>query len=206
MAQQYVSKKDETVRMFDNNVLEFFSHSHPLVPLALFLPVITYALYVSHWQRNLSFLAVGGLFTAGLLFWTLFEYVMHRYVFHYRSPSRWAQRLHFVVHGSHHDYPNDTSRISTPPSISLPVGIFFYLVCLLLFGRFAPAVFAGLGFGYICYESVHYAAHHFAMRHGVWKWLKHYHLRHHFHDDHTGYGVSSPLWDYVFGTEREIRK
>jgi sterol desaturase/sphingolipid hydroxylase (fatty acid hydroxylase superfamily) len=206
MAQQYVSKRNETVRMFDNNVLEFFSHSHPSVPLILFLPIIAYTLYLSHWEKGLSFLATAGLFVAGLLVWTLFEYVMHRYVFHYRSKSPWAQRLHFVVHGSHHDYPNDTSRISTPPSISLPVAVVFYLLCILVLGRFGPAVFAGLALGYVCYETVHYAVHHFAMKQGVWKWLKHYHLRHHFHDDHTGYGVSSPLWDFVFGTEREVKK
>lgn len=206
MAQQYVSKKNETVRMFQSNFLEFFSHSHPFVPLVLYLPVIGYALYVSCWQQKLSVFALAGLFAIGLLIWTLLEYVLHRYVFHYRSKSRWARRLHFVVHGSHHDYPNDITRLSTPPSLSIPIAVLIYVVCALALGRFAPVVFAGLMFGYICYEAIHYAAHHFAMKPGVWQWLKQYHLRHHYYDDHAGYGVSTPLWDYVFGTRRHERQ
>ena len=55
-------------------------------------------------------------------------------------------------------------------------------------------------FGYLCYDMLHYATHHFSMKKGMWLWLKQHHMRHHYGDDHTGYGVSSPLWDVVFGT------
>jgi sterol desaturase/sphingolipid hydroxylase (fatty acid hydroxylase superfamily) len=203
MVPQYVSKKNETVRMFESNFMEFFSHSHPLIPLVLYLPVVGFMLYLSFWQKNLSIFPVAGLFVIGLLIWTLLEYIIHRYVFHYRAPTRWAQRLHFIVHGSHHDYPNDVTRTSTPPVISIPIAILFYVICALTFGRFAPPVFAGLGIGYIFYETIHYAAHHFVMKGGMWRWVKQNHLQHHYSDDHAGYGVSSPLWDHVFGTKRD---
>jgi sterol desaturase/sphingolipid hydroxylase (fatty acid hydroxylase superfamily) len=199
----YVSSKNETVRMFESNFLEFFSHSHPLLPMVLYGPLVGYTLYLSFWQKHLSVFAIAGLFAIGVLTWTLFEYLIHRYVFHYRSQRRWARRLHFIVHGSHHDYPNDVTRIATPPSISVPVAVLFYIVCTLALGRFGLAVFAGIGFGYIFYETIHYAAHHFAMKGSAWRWLKQYHLRHHYDDDHAGYGVSSPLWDYVFRTARK---
>jgi sterol desaturase/sphingolipid hydroxylase (fatty acid hydroxylase superfamily) len=203
MARQYISKKNETVRMFESDLIEFFSHSHPLVPLLLYLPVVGFMLYISLCQRHLSIFAVAGLFVIGLFVWTWFEYIIHRYLFHYRSQGRWAQRLHFIVHGSHHDYPNDVSRISTPPSISIPIAVLLYVICTLILGRFAPPVFAGLGIGYVFYETIHYASHHFPMKGGVWRWLKQNHLQHHYQDDHSGYGVSSPLWDYVFGSKRD---
>ena len=78
----------------------------------------------------------------------------------------------------------------------------FWVLFAAIFGRFAPPISAGFGFGYVCYDSIHYAIHHFAMKRGVWLWLKQYHLRHHYNDDHAGYGVSSPLWDYIFRTNR----
>jgi sterol desaturase/sphingolipid hydroxylase (fatty acid hydroxylase superfamily) len=106
------------------------------------------------------------------------------------------------MHGVHHDYPNDAKRLVMPPVISIPLAIIFYLVFALLFGNAAPAIWAGLVAGYVCYDSIHYAIHHFPMRSGILNRLKQHHLRHHFHDDHSGFGVSSPLWDYVFRTNR----
>jgi 4-hydroxysphinganine ceramide fatty acyl 2-hydroxylase len=199
----YVSKQNETVRMFKSDFMEFFSHVHPATPLILYSPVIGYMLYLAFWQRRLSILAVAGLFLVGALIWSLLEYVIHRYVFHYEPTSRVGKQLHFVVHGVHHDYPNDAKRLVMPPAVSIPLAIAFWALFFTVLGRFAPAISAGFGFGYVCYDSIHYAIHHFPMKRGVGLWLKQYHLRHHFHDDHAGYGVSSPLWDYVFDTNRK---
>ncbi len=192
----YVSNKNETVRMFESDFMEFFTRVHPVTPLVLYLPVIGYMLYVSLWQRRLSMLAVAALFL-------LFEYLIHRYIFHYEPKTRLVQRLHYIIHGVHHDYPNDARRLVMPPSISVPLAFLFYGLFLLIFGSLAPAVFAGLVFGYVCYDMLHYATHHFGMKRGMWLWLKQYHLRHHFKDDHVGYGISSPLWDFVFRTTRK---
>ena len=199
----YVSKKNETVRMFESDFMEFFSRVHPVIPLALYLPVVGYMLYVSLWQRHLSFVAVAALFLLGVLLWTLIEYLIHRYVFHYQPKTRWGKQLHIVIHGVHHDYPNDARRLVMPPVISIPLAFLFFGLFFLIFGSLAPAVFAGLVFGYLCYDMLHYATHHLAMKRGIWLWLKQYHLRHHFKDDHVGYGISSPLWDYVFRTTRK---
>ena len=199
----YVSKQNETVRMFKSDFMEFFSRVHPAIPLVLYLPVVGYMLYVSLWQRRLSILAVAALFLLGVLLWTLIEYLIHRYIFHYEPTSRVGKQLHFIVHGVHHDYPNDARRLVMPPSISVPLAFLFYGLFLVIFGGLAPAVFAGLVLGYVCYDMLHYATHHFGMKRGVWLWLKQYHLRHHFKDDHVGYGISSPLWDYVFRTTRK---
>jgi sterol desaturase/sphingolipid hydroxylase (fatty acid hydroxylase superfamily) len=189
--------------MFESDFMEFFSRVHPVIPLVLYLPVVGYMLYVSLWQRYLSIAAVAALFLLGVLLWTLTEYLIHRYIFHYEPKTLWGKRLHYVMHGVHHDYPNDARRLVMPPVISVPLAFLFYGLFLLLFGSVAPAVFAGFVFGYVCYDMLHYATHHLAVKRGAWLWLKQYHLRHHFKDDHVGYGISSPLWDYVFRTTRK---
>ncbi|HSU86634.1 MAG TPA: sterol desaturase family protein [Chthoniobacterales bacterium] len=200
MAQRYVSNKNESVRMFESDFMELFSHVHPSVPLLIYLPVMSWMLYLAVVGCALSLGLVAGLFAAGILIWTFVEYTMHRWVFHYEPKSRWGKRFHFMLHGVHHDYPNDASRLVMPPIVSGPLAVIFYGMFALLFGRLAPAVFAGLLAGYLFYDTLHYATHHFSMKRGVWLWLKKYHMRHHYHDDHIGFGVSSPLWDYVFGT------
>jgi len=189
--------------MFESDFIEFFSRVHPATPLLLHMPVVGYMLYLSLWQRKLSILAVAGLFVLGILLWTLIEYLIHRYIFHYEPKSRLGKRLHYIVHGVHHDYPNDARRLVMPPSISVPLAVLFYILFLLIFGHLAPGVFAGLVFGYICYDMLHYATHHFPMKRGLWLWLKQYHLRHHYKNDDAGFGISSPIWDYVFGTTRK---
>ena len=199
----YVSNKNETVRMFESDFMEFFSRVHPVTPLVLYLPVIGYMLYTSVWQRQLSIVAVTVLFLLGVLLWTLTEYLIHRYVFHYEPKTRWGKRLHYAIHGVHHDYPNDARRLVMPPVVSIPLAFLFYGLFLLILGSLTPPVFAGLVFGYVCYDMLHYATHHLAMKRGACLWLKQYHLRHHFKDDHVGYGISSPLWDYVFRTTRK---
>lgn len=199
----YVSNKNESVRMFESNFMEFFSHVHPATPVILYTPVIGYMLYASFAYKKLSVLVVAELFVVGVLIWTLLEYIIHRYVFHYEPKTRVGKFLHYTIHGVHHDYPNDASRLVMPPVISIPLAVFFAVLFAAIFGRFAPAISAGFAFGYVCYDTIHYATHHFAMKRGVWLWLKQYHLRHHYKDDHAGYGVSSPLWDYVFRTTRK---
>ena len=198
----YVSTKSETVRMFESDFVEFFSRVHPATPLILYLPVVGFMLYLALSRQKLSIFAVAAFFLLGVILWTLFEYLIHRYIFHYEPKTRVGKRLHYIIHGVHHDYPNDAKRLVMPPSISVPLAILFYGVFLLIFGRFAPSGFAGLVFGYVCYDMMHYAIHHFSMKHGAWLWLKQYHLRHHYRDDHVGFGISSPLWDYVFRTRR----
>jgi sterol desaturase/sphingolipid hydroxylase (fatty acid hydroxylase superfamily) len=203
MAQLYVSRKNETVRMFKSNFVEFFSHVHPVTPLVLYLPLVAWMLYAAFARNELSILAIAALFIVGMLIWTLLEYIIHRWVFHYEARTALGKKLHFIAHGVHHDYPNDARRLVMPPVVSIPLAILFLGLFFQTLGRFAPALSAGFVSGYICYDTIHYAIHHFPMKRGIWLWLKQYHLRHHFHDDHSGYGVSSPLWDHVFRTTRK---
>ena len=139
MPQRYVSHKNESVRMFETDFMEFFSHVHPVTPLVIYLPVIGYMLHLAIAQRSLPVGAAAGLFALGLFIWTLVEYTMHRCVFHYQPRSGWGKKLHFLIHGVHHDYPQDASRLVMPPVLSIPLALFFYGLFLVVFGRLAPA-------------------------------------------------------------------
>jgi sterol desaturase/sphingolipid hydroxylase (fatty acid hydroxylase superfamily) len=198
----YISRSSDSIRMFESDTMEFFSRVHPATPLIIYLPLIAGSVYFALERARLSVLSVTELFALGLAIWTLLEYVIHRYVFHYQPSSRVGKQFHFVVHGVHHDYPNDAKRLVMPPAVSVPLAIAFYGLFLLVFGHAAPAIWAGFAAGYVCYDGIHYAIHHFPMKAGILNRLKQHHLRHHFHDDHAGYGVSSPLWDYIFRTNR----
>lgn len=201
MARRFVSNQNETVRMFESDFLEFFSHIHPATPVIVFTPIIGWFLYLAYAVNELSVISITGLFFLGLFFWTFIEYILHRFAFHYQPKTAWGKRLHYILHGIHHDYPSDATRLVMTPTVSLPLAAFFYGLLWLIFGfAYVNAIFVGLAFGYVCYDTIHYATHHFKLKRGVGKWLRQYHMRHHFQDEDTRYGVSTPLWDYVFGT------
>jgi sterol desaturase/sphingolipid hydroxylase (fatty acid hydroxylase superfamily) len=202
MAQKnYVSNKDESARLFQSSFLELFSHVHWSVPVIVYLPVIGYFMYSAMRSPVLSTGSILVLFIAGLATWTLTEYILHRYVFHYEPKSSWGKRLHFLMHGVHHDYPNDSLRLVMPPVISVPLATLFYILFRVVLGEtFVLSFFAGFILGYLCYDMIHYGTHHYPMKGKIGLFLKHHHMRHHYQTSDLNYGVSSPVWDYVFDT------
>ena len=187
--------------MFENNFFEFFSRIPPWQPPAIFVPVILWSLY-SSFTAEVSALAIVACFVAGVLHWTLMEYLFHRFVFHYEADSKFGKRLIWIFHGVHHDWPNDKLRLVFPPILTIPLAVIFWALYSKVFGdNFRYPVFAGLISGYLTYDMMHYYVHHFAPKNRVAKYLRAYHLAHHHKHEPTRYGVSSPLWDYVFGTQ-----
>jgi len=202
MKKNYVSNSQESVRMFKSDFLEALSKVHFTVPLFIFIPVIAFCVYKAI-ELQLGILNFVELFALGLFVWTLVEYIMHRFVFHYAPPDKpWAQRMHFVFHGVHHDYPSDAKRLVLPPSVSIPLALGFYF----LFNAILPAndiygFFPAFILGYLFYDISHYAIHHFNFKGSLWKKIKQHHMLHHYQDPEKGYGVSSPLWDKVFRSD-----
>lgn len=201
MAKKYVSNKDETVRMFKSDFFEALSRVHFTVPIYIFLPIILYFLYRGIWVHELKFLSIVALFILGLFVWTLTEYTLHRFVFHFEPKSEIGKKLHFIFHGVHHDYPNDSRRLVMPPSVSLPLAAIFYFLFLLILGvEFVSPFFVGFIIGYLFYDLTHYAIHHFNMHSKFWLAIKNHHMKHHYQDPAKGFGVSTPLWDLIIGT------
>jgi sterol desaturase/sphingolipid hydroxylase (fatty acid hydroxylase superfamily) len=101
----------------------------------------------------------------------------------------------------HHEYPQDSLRLVMPPVLSIPLAVLFYFgFAWLLPGRMFAPFFLGFGLGYLCYDMIHYSVHHLPLTGKVGQILKRHHLTHHFKEENRGFGVSSPLWDYIFGT------
>ncbi|MCS6808994.1 MAG: sterol desaturase family protein [Bacteroidota bacterium] len=201
---RFVSNKDETVRLFNNPLLEYFSHIHPATPLVTFIPVALITAYLS--IQDVGGLPTCGLFAIGILFWTLTEYILHRWVFHYHPKSELGQKVHFLIHGVHHDYPRDSTRLVMPLLVSVPLAALFYSAFVFALQQYANGAFCGFIVGYMLYDSIHYATHHLPMKGKIGRFLKTYHMRHHYQDSDTAYGVSSPLWDYIIGTVPEHLK
>ena len=200
MKKNYISNSTESTRMFKSGVLENLSKVHFSVPLYIYVPVIIFCTYKA-FDNGIGILPYLGYYIAGLAVWTITEYLLHRYIFHYYPSSKWGQRLHFIFHGVHHDYPSDSMRLVMVPSISIPLAALFYFLFYKLLGHvYVFPFFAGFLTGYLFYDMTHYAVHHFNLKSKFWMELKHHHMLHHYQDAHNGYGVSSKFWDLIFKT------
>lgn len=201
MTKHFISNNDESVPMFKNKILDKFSRIHWFVPLIIFVPLVIYFLYISFVNTNLSILQIMLLYLVGCLAWSLIEYLLHRFVFHYPPKTEFGKRIHFMFHGVHHDYPQDSKRLVMVPSVSIPLALGFYFLFLFILGsQLINPFFSGLITGYLAYDMIHYGVHHFGFRNKFFLKLKQYHMKHHYLHPEKGFGVSSPIWDYVFKT------
>lgn len=191
----------ESIRIFKNPILESFTHVHPIIPLLLWVPVILFLFYRGILVKNVNALEFCTLFVFGILLWTLTEYALHRFVFHWNSKSAAGKYFVFLFHGLHHDDPQDPTRLVMPPVPAILIISLFWLLFSAVFPmRYIDVIMGFFLVGYLCYDYIHYATHHFAMTSPIGKFLRKYHLQHHYAGERSRYGVSSPLWDYVFGT------
>jgi sterol desaturase/sphingolipid hydroxylase (fatty acid hydroxylase superfamily) len=193
-------------QLFKNQYLEFLTKTHPLVIWGMYTPILTllpyYAITTLYYKSTLVLL----LFIAGMIFWTLTEYILHRFLFHHHPNTDKGKRINYVLHGNHHEYPRDKERLFMPAVPSLMIASLFFLVFYVVLGKYAIPFFPGFMFGYLIYGSMHYAIHAwnppFKWMKGLWR---NHHL-HHYKENDLGFGVSSTLWDHVFGTMFDLKK
>jgi sterol desaturase/sphingolipid hydroxylase (fatty acid hydroxylase superfamily) len=188
-------------RMFDQDFLEWFTRVHPtsvaIVHGSLCLWVLGSAL-----ATDPSPVRVAGLFILGAVLWSLIEYLIHRFSFHHTPRSRTGMFWAYLSHGVHHAFPEDDRRWLVPPIVSVPVAALFYLVIRAVTGSLAAPLFAGGLLGYLTYDLGHYTIHRGSSRFGFINGLRRRHLQHHYQTPDRWFGVSSPLWDYIFRTNR----
>jgi sterol desaturase/sphingolipid hydroxylase (fatty acid hydroxylase superfamily) len=193
-------------QIFRNQYLEYFTKTNPLVIWGLYLPLIIFLLFYSNEKYSFSPLSIALLFFCGIFFWTFFEYLMHRFVFHWASDNPMIQRISYVMHGNHHEFPRDKQRLFMPPVPSLIIASIVFILMYAVMGINVFAFFPGFMLGYLLYGSMHYAIH-------AWnppfKWMKpiwrNHHL-HHYKSDEKGFGVSTHIWDKIFGTDFDLKK
>jgi len=197
MEKNYVSNSEDSIKLFKNNIFDSLSKVHFTVPLFLFIPTILFFCYQA-FEDNLALLTFSGYFGAGIVVWTITEYFLHRFIFHYHPSSDFGKQIHFIFHGVHHDYPKDKKRLVMPPSASIPLAtLFYFLFSLFLTKTVLFAFFPGFLLGYLIYDMMHYAMHHYNFKNPLLKKIKQHHMLHHYQDSSKGYGVSSSLWDII---------
>ena len=185
--------------MFELTLLDRFTRVHPAVPVLVFLPAIVAFAVVGVADLGLREAAIGA--ACGYVVWTISEYWIHRGVFHFEPEAGLGARLHWLVHGVHHDHPNDPRRLVMPPIVSSPLGTAFFFAFDGVAGlQAAWSSAAGFFAGYLLYDMLHFALHHGRMRGRVGRLLRELHMRHHFDDDRYGFAISAPWWDVVFRT------
>jgi len=193
-------------QLFKNQYLEFLTKTHPLVIWGMYLPILILLPYYSLRGLHFSGLSVFLLFIGGMFSWSLTEYLLHRFAFHYHAESERGKKIHYLLHGNHHEYPRDKKRLFMPAAPSLIISSAFFLLMYVFLRQNTFAFFPGFILGYLIYGSMHYAIHAwnppFKWMKGLWR---NHHL-HHYKNDERGFGVSSTLWDHIFGTMFDLKK
>ena len=198
-------KNKGQAQLFYNRRLELFTKSNPFIIWGMYLLIITALLYYAVIAIKLEWTMITLLFITGSFSWTLFEYLIHRFLFHFVTENKIGKRIIYIFHANHHEYPRDKTRLFMPPLPSLLVAAFFFFSMYFIawmFGNryYAIPFFSGFIFYYLVYASMHYAIHTIKP---PFKWMKalwrNHHL-HHYKEEQKGFGVSTTLWDRVFGT------
>lgn len=189
-------------RIFENGHMEALTKTSPLVIYTIYFPVIGLLLWYSIAKQHLTMGYLALLFAGGMLTWTLFEYCLHRFIFHMIAESEKGRRILYTIHGVHHEYPRDRERLFMPPVPSLIIASVLMGMMYLGMREYAFAFFPGFLFGYLLYGSMHYAIHAYAPPRFLKALWRNHHL-HHYKTPDKGFGVSSVLWDVIFGTVPE---
>jgi sterol desaturase/sphingolipid hydroxylase (fatty acid hydroxylase superfamily) len=198
--QELKIKNKGQATLFQSKQLEVLTKTSPQVIFSIYVPIILSMLVFSLVVLHVRWYEVGIYYISGAFFWTFFEYLMHRFVFHHHSDNEKMQKVIYTAHGVHHEYPRDRDRLFMPPIPSLIIACIVFSIFSLVMGPHAFMFFPGFLTGYLIYGSMHYAIHAIAPPFKFMKsWWRYHHL-HHYKDDSKGFGVSSPLWDHVFGT------
>ena len=191
----------DSPRMFASDLIDLFSRTHPAVVPALYIPGSLVPLAYGLLRYHTGALQTLSLFGAGFIAWTLTEYWLHRLLFHFDFHTDAGERAYFLIHGVHHKWPKDMYRLVMPPAVSLSLYVLFGTLFLVVFGhRFGWPFHSGFVAGYLVYDMSHYAIHHFRPRTSYGRRLRRHHLLHHFKDSRRRFGVSTWVWDSVFGT------
>jgi sterol desaturase/sphingolipid hydroxylase (fatty acid hydroxylase superfamily) len=201
MSVEVIPHNKGSKKLFENKILEKLTRTHIAIPISFFIIYSGALLYYSIVSiGSLSALETTGIFFTGFFVFTLIEYVMHRYLFHIGTSTKKREKLQYTLHGVHHEYPKDKERLAMPPVMSITIATTLLFVFKLILGDLVFAFLPGFLVGYASYLAMHYILHTFKAPKGIFNFLWANHAVHHYKDQTKAYGVSSPLWDYVFGT------
>lgn len=185
--------------IFKNPFLEFLTKTTFPIHLIWYTAISTSLFIIGSVATTTSITTKIALFGIGFLSWTLIEYIMHRFVFHFISENRFIQRFHHIFHGIHHDNPRDEKRTLMPPLPGLLFALIYLSIGWLLLGMIGFFVISGLVLGYLTYSGLHYAIHVYKAPKAL-QFLWTHHLLHHYQQPERAFGVTTRFWDKVFRT------
>ncbi len=200
MKQQITPEPNGTAKLFKNKYLDLLTRTSPLIIIPLDLLIIVAVVYYGYRNQQFEFSRHWYLFIVGIFSWTLMEYVMHRFAFHFESEKKKVQDTVYAIHLVHHHYPNDEDRLFQPPLVNLLLASVFVAFFYLILGGLTFIFTPGLILGYILYSSIHYSIHKFKPPFAFLKPIWRHHNLHHFRYQDRAFGVSSPFWDHIFRT------
>jgi sterol desaturase/sphingolipid hydroxylase (fatty acid hydroxylase superfamily) len=199
-------RKELSSRLFKSNFLERFTRTPIWLPIVMYLAINTYIIYFAFTHFSLNSYYFLPVFIAGFLFWTFAEYMIHRFVYHTESNSRFLYRIQYTGHTVHHQHPIDPTRLAMPPLPSIILSSLFFALFYGLMKDWAFLFWPGFMTGYLCYISFHYLQH--TIKSPMIPSLKRlwfYHQIHHYQNPYAAFGVSTLLWDRIFGTLPKIK-
>ena len=205
--QKFKSNAEASPPMFENKILNRLSQTHIATPIIIFLVYAVGLLWYTEANTNIATLTVVGLFLAGVLGFTFTEYAVHRWIYHPpHGASDAYKQATYKMHGMHHDYPKDKKRLAMPPIVAIVLATSLLFLFELVLGEYSFSYLAGFVVGYALYLVVHYTVHMYAPPRNFLRALWVNHSIHHYSEDEVLFGVSQPLWDYVFGTMPRTEK
>jgi len=187
-------------QLFSNKILERLTRTNFIVPVVLYAVVALYFLFISIQNPDISLLKNWWMIPSGVICFTLVEYLVHRFIFHFHAVTEKEMELQYNIHGVHHEFPRDKDRLVMPPVLSVVLATVFYFLFHFLFGPSGMIFFSGFLAGYSLYLVLHYAVHATKPPKNFLKFFWSHHSLHHYASVHSAFSVSFPLWDYLFGT------
>lgn len=200
MTREIKPKNTGTKRLFESSVLEKLSRTHISIPLSIFFIYSSALLYWSVTHTALNALVTIGMFALGFVSFTWVEYMAHRYLFHMSTATKSREKLQYTIHGVHHEFPKDKDRLAMPPLLSITISTLLLFLFRLIIGDLVFSFLPGFLTGYAFYLSIHYMVHAFPPPKNFFKVLWVNHSIHHYKEGESVFGVSSPVWDYIYGT------
>lgn len=187
-------------KLFENPILEKLTRTHISVPVSIFFVYSSALLYWNFTHTSLSLGLSVLMFFVGLLAYTWVEYMTHRYLFHMGTYTRLRAKFQYTMHGVHHEFPKDKERLAMPPLLSITISTLLLLLLRLVLGDLVFSFLPGFLIGYALYLTIHYMVHAYQPPKNALRFLWVNHSVHHYKDGDGIYGVSSPIWDYIYGT------
>jgi len=195
----FLTNKDMPEDVIQDKVFPGFYVTNPHMPFYMFTPVSLGMFYITIFHTELLWWQILIGIGVSLVFWPFFEYVMHRYMFHWEPKSAFFKKLVYTIHSGHHDYPNDDRLMLVGPIVSIPAFILFLGLAYLLVGNYAFPFMGGISAFYMFYDWLHYASHHYNFDNKIFQALKVHHIRHHYEDNDKNFA-------FIFGTKLNMKK